>query len=263
MKEEVKREDKRGVKIASVSYLNSIAFTYGVEQSGLIDAELTLAPPAKCTSLLASGEVDIALIPVAAIPTLGEDFEVITTHCIGASAAVRTVVLLSDEPLDQITDVWLDADSQSSVRLLAHLAEHHFKIAPRWHILSDMSRLEHPKDGDAFLLIGDKVFAQEGSFEYSFDLAEEWIKHTGLPFVFAAWCCRKGTDESYIADLEDALTWGVERTYEALCELRSDVEMEDGYRYLTENIDPLLDAPKREAMARFWASTSRIELAKE
>ncbi len=248
------------IKIAAVSYLNSIAFTYGIESSNLIDAELKLATPVECTALLREREVEIALIPVAAIPSLGEEFEIVTSHCIGASAAVRTVMLMSDERPEDIKRIWLDTHSQSSVKLLAHLAEHHFKISPKWLLLKDMNRVEHPKDGDAFLLIGDKVFDHEGIFEYNFDLAEEWIDHSGLPFVFAAWCAHKDVDREIVADLEDALTWGVEHTFEALRALRPEVEIEEGYSYLTENIDTILDTDKRNAMERFWASDSRITI---
>ncbi len=248
------------IKIAAVSYLNSIAFTYGITNSELIDADLRVATPVECTELLRSKEVDVALIPVAAIPSLGDDYQIVTSHCIGASAEVRTVVLMSDEEPEQIKRIWLDTHSQTSVKLLAHLAEHHFKISPKWLLLKDMERVEHPQDGDAFLLIGDKVFDYEGLFDYNYDLAEEWIKHSGLPFVFAAWCTHNDTPEEVIADLEDALTWGVEHTFEALTTLRPEIDIEDGYRYLTENIDTLFDGKKSEAMNKFWASSSRITI---
>ncbi len=248
------------IKIAAVSYLNSIAFTYGILNSELIEAELMVATPVECTEKLRSREVDMALIPVAAIPSLGEEYEIVTSHCIGASAAVRTVVLMSDERPEDIKRIWLDTHSQSSVKLLAHLAEHHFKISPKWLLLKDMNRIEHAKDGDAFLLIGDKVFDHEGIFEYNFDLAEEWIAHSGLPFVFAAWCAHKDVDRDVVAQLEDALTWGVERTFEALQTLRPEVEIEEGYRYLTENIDTILDGDKYKAIEKFWASNSRITI---
>lgn len=251
------------IKIAAVSYLNSIAFTYGILNSGLIDAELTLAPPVECTDLLRSGEVDLALVPIAAIPSLGDEYEIVTSHCIGASAEVRTVMLMSDESPEDIKRIWLDTHSQSSVKLLAHLAEHHFKISPKWLLLKDMSRVEHPQDGDAFLLIGDKVFDHEGIFEYNFDLAQEWINYCGLPFVFAAWCAPKSIDPERLAELEDALTWGVEHTYEALCALRPEIDPADGYSYLTENIDTMLDGSKREAIDRFWSSQSRITISTE
>lgn len=254
------------VSIASVSYLNSVPFNYGIEHSGLLDAELTLLPPVDCTEKFRAGDVDVALIPVGALNVLessGVEFDIVTSHCIGAIGAVRSVVLLSDEQPSDIERIWLDTHSQTSVKLIAHLCEHYFKISPKWLILSDMQRLEHPKDGDAFLLIGDKVFDHEGIFEYSYDLAEEWQSLTSLPFVFAVWCCRRGVDDETIHRLDEALEWGVERTYEALCELRPDFDKEDGYRYLTESIDTLFDSQKREAMRLFRASGSRIELSRE
>ncbi len=251
------------IKIASVSYLNSVPFTYGIQESHLIDAELILAPPSECTRLLNDNEVDIALVPVAAVPSLEGEYDIITSHCIGTVGAVRTVVLMSDEAPQDIKRIWLDTHSQTSVKLLAYLCEHHFKISPNWHILTDMSRVNHPKDGDAFLLIGDKVFDHEGEFEYTIDLAEEWINNTTLPFVFAVWCARRGVPDEAIESLEEALTWGVERTFEALQALRPDMDLEEGYRYLTESIDPQLDGAKREAMELFQSSDITLKLTRE
>ncbi len=250
------------IKIASVSYLNSVPFTYGIQESSCIDAELILATPAECTRMFNAGEVDMALLPVAGMAALNTPCEVITSHCIGATAAVRTVALMSDEPLSEIERIWLDTHSQSSVKLLAHLCEHHFHIAPEWRLLDDMSRVSHPQDGDAFLLIGDKVFEHEGEFEYTLDLAEEWLNLTSLPFVFAVWCAGEGVEEQHIEELEEALTWGVEHTFEALQALRPEVDIEDGYRYLTENIDTLLDGAKRKAMEMFISSQSKITLTR-
>ncbi len=204
----------------------------------------------------------MALIPVAALPNLDIEVEVITSHCIGATGAVRSVVLLSDDAPSSIKRVWLDVDSQTSVKLLAHLCEHHLHISPEWHFLNDKSRLAHPEDGDAFLLIGDKTFDYEGEFEYTLDLAEEWIAHTSLPFVFAVWVAPVGSDEEVVERLEQALEWGVEHTFEAMQTLRPDIEIEDGYRYLTENIDTLLDSAKRKGMELFLNSESKISITR-
>ncbi len=246
------------VKIAAVKYLNALPFTYGVTESGLIDADLLLENPAECVDKLASGEVDMALVPIAALPSLGEDVDVVTSHCIGAIGAVRTVVMVSDEPIDKIKRIWLDTESRTSIKLLAHLCDNHFHISPEWRLLDEVKRIEQPEDGDAFLLIGDKVFDHEGIFDYSTDLAEEWLRHSGLPFAFAVWCARRGVDEETIEALEEALTWGVEHTFEALQHLRPDIDIEEGYTYLTQNIDTILDSEKRRAMEIFHESKSSI-----
>lgn len=252
------------IKIASVSYLNSIPFTYGINESQLIDADLTLATPRECTELLRSGDVDIALIPVGALAELGRQtpIEVVTSHCIGTVGAVRSVVLVSDDDLPNIKRVWLDPDSQTSVKLMAHLADNYFMINPEWRVLDDMKRVSHPEDGDAFLLIGDKVFDYENEFDYSVDLGQAWCDFTAMPFAFAVWCCRVGTPLEHIEMLEESLTWGVERIYEALRALRSDVDIEEGYNYLTMNIDYEYDSMKRAALAHFLESKSTITITR-
>ncbi len=250
------------VRIASVEYLNALPFTYGVAESGLIEADLQLLPPAECAERLAAGEVDIALVPVGTLAMLGDDVDVVTSHCIGATGAVRTVVLVSDEPIDKIKRVWLDSESRTSIKLLAHLCDNHFHICPEWRLLSDEKVIERAEDGDAFLLIGDKVFDHEGTFEYSIDLAEEWLRHSSLPFAFAVWCARRDVDEDAIEALEEALTWGVEHTFEALQHLRPQIDIVDGYSYLTENIDTILDSGKRRAMEIFHDSKSTIKFTR-
>ena len=52
----------------------------------------------------------------------------------------------------------------------------HWKVSPEYYTMEDYAQLDHALPGDAFLLIGDKVFDYEGRFAYSYDLAAEWKK---------------------------------------------------------------------------------------
>lgn len=54
-----------------------------------------------------------------------------------------------------------------------------------------------PDDADAVLLIGDKVVTDAppaARFPHQLDLGHAWHELTGLPFVFAVWMARQGTD---------------------------------------------------------------------
>ena len=44
---------------------------------------------------------------------------------------------------------------------------------------------------DAGLLIGDPALKIDRARYHTLDLAEEWIRHTGKPFVFAFWAVRE------------------------------------------------------------------------
>ena len=209
-------------RIAAVSYLNTIPFIYGIRHAGNLRAELLLTPPALCASNFIDGNPDIALLPSAVVPRL-KDAELVTDFCIGAEGEVRTVVVVSNTPIEEVRRIWLDAHSRTSVQLTGYLAARRWKIAPQWLDMSDYAVLDTPQEGDAFLLIGDKVFDHEDEFIYSYDLAAEWREATGLPFAFA--------------DYRD-------RPY--------------AYDYLTRNIDFLFDNEKRKALQKFWTSGVKV-----
>lgn len=237
-------------KIAAISYLNTIPFIYGIRHEGNLRADLSLSTPADCVKSFIEGEADIALLSSAVVPSL-KGAEIITDYCIGASGAVRTVVVVGNTPISKVRRIWLDSHSRTSVQLVGWLAANRWKIAPEWLLLDDYSLLDRPQEGDAFLLIGDKVFENEGRFAYSYDLAEEWKAQTHMPFAFAVWVGRKGLPYEIHDALQHALTFGIEHTYEAIAESPY-ADRPYAYDYLTRNIDYVFNADKHRALEKFW-----------
>ena len=105
-------------KITAVSYLNTIPFVYGLQHADSLRADLLLAPPADCAKNYIEGRADIALLPVAVVPEL-KNTNIVTDYCIGAVGAVRTVTVMSNEPITTVKRIWLDAHSRTSVQLCA------------------------------------------------------------------------------------------------------------------------------------------------
>ena len=246
-------------KITAVSYLNTIPFVYGLQHADNLRAEITLAPPADCARNYIEGKADIALLPAAVVPEL-RDTNIVTDYCIGAVGAVRTVTVMSNEPITSAKRIGLDSHSRTSVQLCGYLAKNKWRISPEWLHLADYSRVERPEAGDAFLLIGDKVFDYEGRFPYVYDLALEWREVTKLPFAFAVWVARKGVPYEITDELQRALTFGVEHTWEAVAESKY-MGSDNGvtaYDYLTRNIDFILDEEKHKALKKFWDAGIRI-----
>ena len=220
---------------------------------------MLLAPPADCARNYIEGKADIALLPAAVVPQL-KDTNIITDYCIGAVGAVRTVTVMSNEPISAIKRIWLDPHSRTSVQLCGYLAQHKWHIAPEWLAMADYKIVDTPQEGDAYLLIGDKVFGYEGRFKYVYDLAVEWRELTSLPFAFAVWVARKGVSYEVIDALQHALTFGVEHIWEAIVELG--YTGNDGsitaYEYLTRNIDFILDDEKHKALKKFWDAGLKV-----
>src|ERR1039458_6553628 len=102
------------IKISVVSYLNSKPFIYGLQHSTFLnEIDLQLDIPSVCAQKLIDGQVDIGLIPVAALPQLKDPY-IITDYCIGAEGKVASVMLYSNVPLHEITAILLDYQSKTS-----------------------------------------------------------------------------------------------------------------------------------------------------
>jgi chorismate dehydratase len=239
------------LRISAVSYLNTFPFVYGIKESGrLSDFELSLEVPSQCAEKMKNGEADIALVPVAALPEIG-DFHYISDYCIGAVGEVKTVLLLSKVPLDRITRIFLDFDSRTSVALVRVLARHHWHIAPQWENLRE-GRAVADREIESLVAIGDKTFAIRHNFPYVYDLAEAWIGFSGLPFVFAAWVSRERMPVRIIEQFTGALAYGVGRRRECIDYFRDRLPAyDDCLGYLERNISYEFDARKKEGLGLF------------
>ena len=239
------------LRISAVSYLNTFPFVFGLKESGILkDFSLSLEVPSLCAERLKKGEVDIALVPVGALPEIGS-FHYIPGYCIGAVGEVKTVLLLSKVPLDRITRISLDFDSRTSVELVKVLARRYWHIDPQWQKLQeDQLAVEH--DLESLVAIGDKTFALRQSYPYIYDLASEWIRFTGLPFVFAAWVSCEKLAEEDIIPFTAALAYGVNHKRESLEYFKERLPAcNDCLGYLEDNISYHFDAEKKQGLDLF------------
>ncbi len=239
------------LKISAVSYLNTFPFVYGIRESGFLkDYRLDLDVPSLCAEKLKKGEADVALIPVGALNDLGP-YDFVADYCIGAISTVKTVLLLSNKPLDRVTEIGLDYDSRTSVQLVKVLAKHYWNISPSWKELMP-GQVSKDHRFDAIVAIGDKTFELVKKYPYCYDLAEEWIMFTALPFVFAAWVTTKKLPGSRKKELNDALGYGVGHIKETLNYFRERLPAnEDCQHYLERNISFSFDEKKKEGMNLF------------
>ena len=239
------------LKISAVSYLNTIPFVYGILKSGhLENFRLDLDVPSICAQKLKNGEVDVALVPVGAIPDFNDPF-IVSEYCIGAVGTVKTVLLLSQKPLEQIDNIYLDFDSRTSVQLVKVLAMHYWKINPRWNNLSP-GQSDHPAQLESLVAIGDKTFELTKQYKYVYDLAEEWLRFTGLPFVFAVWLSKKKLPAIFNDQLNEALSFGLKHKAESLEFFKDKLPAcGDCLYYLENNISFLFDEEKKRGMELF------------
>jgi len=201
-------EELKKVRVSCVSYLNSKLFLYGLQNHPIQDEiELSLDHPRECAEKLMSGKADIGLVPVASLLRI-PGYRIITNKCIGADGAVRSVMLFSRVPLEQIETILLDYQSMTSVNLCKVLCEEHWNINPVFR--DALPGYEKTINGTtAAVIIGDRALELLTTFEYAYDLAENWKQHTGLPFVFACWASSRQLEDNFIEQFDDALELGL------------------------------------------------------
>jgi len=242
----------KNLTVSAVSYLNTLPFVYGIKNSGLMNnINLQLDIPSECARKFLNKEVDVALVPVALLKKLNS-FQLLNDYCIGANGNVKTVLLLSQVPLESIKKIHLDYHSLTSVNLVKVLAKNLWKINPEWINLNKETEknMEHL---ESIVAIGDKTFLLRDKFKFIYDFSSEWKKLTNLPFVFACWVAHEYVDAATIKNFTETLSWGVNNKTNAIEKLFDvkkfpSVNIEE---YLEKNIDFIFDEQKHQALSLF------------
>lgn len=231
------------IKVSAVSYTNTKPFIYGIKRSEVLNQiDLSLDIPLDCASKLINNQVDIGLIPVAAIPFVPQA-NIITDYCIGSIGAVNSVFIFSNVPAAEIKTVKLDPQSRTSNNLAKVLLKFYYKVEVEFYTDADIQT-------DAIVLIGDRTFGRKDDFAFTYDMGEEWMKFTGLPFVYAAWVANKTIPADFVVDFNQALKFGLAHRAELLKELPAhpQIDLED---YLMYKLDFELTEQKRKALDLF------------
>jgi chorismate dehydratase len=240
------------IKISIVNYTNTLPFKWALKKSDLLsEIDLQEDIPSICAQKLKFNQVDLALVPVALLAELDTYF-IETDFCIGANGKVDSVKLYSEVPLNEVKTITLDYQSKTSITLAKILSKFFWKI--NVDFLNAKPNYEKNISGtDAAVVIGDRTFSINGTYKYEYDLAEEWQKFTGLPFVFAAWVSSEKLNQGFINKFNSVLKHGVDNCLQAIDENEAGLLLPKpkAIEYLTLRIDYILDTKKKEALELF------------
>lgn len=182
------------LRVGAVSYLNTKPLIQRLPELAP-EIDLSLDVPSRLAVDLRDGRLDVGLIPSIEY-FRGENYTIVPGVCIASFGPVMSVKLCSKVPLPAVRTVALDEGSRTSVALMKILLLHLFGIEPSTGPFPLDGRLSD-LEADAVLLIGDRAMrVTDGEYPYTLDLGYEWSRWTGLPFVFAFWCVRRGVEVS-------------------------------------------------------------------
>lgn len=246
------------LKVTAVSYLNTKPLLYGIFNNGLEEyIDLSLDIPSVCADKLMLGEVDFGLVPVAVIPQLETPY-IISDYCIGSEGPVKTVSIYADQPLENLTHIYLDFHSRTSVKLAQVLLQKHWKFTPEF-LPAREGFIDEIGGTIGAVVIGDRTIDLEDKHPFVYDLSEAWMTYTGLPFVFAAWVSNRPLDEDFMRRFNAALEAGLTHIPQLVYLLQTSHPNFDLKEYFQKYISYRLDAPKKKALSLFLSEIAPLQ----
>ena len=142
------------LRISIVQYLNTAPLVWGFTNGPLQGKyELSFTVPSQCAEDLRAGRADVAIIPAIEyqrIPGLA----ILPDMAIASKNQVRSLLIVSKKPIEQVNTFALDRSSRSTQALTRILCAEKWRIAPQFfEALPDLP--EMLQTSDAALLIGD------------------------------------------------------------------------------------------------------------
>jgi chorismate dehydratase len=258
------------LRISAISFLNTAPLMWDFEHGDAArDFAIEYTIPSACAAALAANQADIGIIPAvtyAEIPGL----VILPNIAIAAKHFVRSILLVSKKPIEQVETVATDTSSRTSVALLQVLFAKFFggprQLTPHAPQL-DLMLHSH----DAALLIGDAALEITVGKEYFvYDLAHMWHERTGQPFVFAFWAVRLDSLDRAPRDLDlvkvfqQSRDHGLEpanlRVIAQQWSSKLKLSEADILTYLTENVHYYLDRQNHAGLQLFLRYSQEIGL---
>lgn len=247
------------LRIGAVSYLNTKPLVYDLN-GGNEELQVFLDLPSRLADKLRTGEYDVALIPSIEY-FQNPNYRIVSDACIGCRGPVMSVKVVFRKSPDSIRTLGVDEGSRTSAALARILLDEQFGIRPALVPFPIGSEL-NDVDADAVLIIGDRAMhLPKADYHDVWDLGEEWVRWSGLPFVFAMWVARPEVDldrlnvilsrsrDQGLAHLEDIV---VEEAP------RYQLEPDACRRYLAEHLHFVLGERERAGLELFRRHATRL-----
>lgn len=251
------------LKVSLIDFLNSVPLQWGLTDGAMRDRfELLSDVPSECARHLRDGQADIGLIPVIEyqrIPSL----RVLPGISVASKREVKSVLFVSKKPAHEVKSIAADTSSRTSAALLRILLAEAFDNTEARLVPEPPDPVGMLSRHDAALLIGNPALRVDRRGLIVYDLANQWFRMTGLPFVFAFWAVRGGVDLGADAScLYESRREGI-ANLERISEIysrRLGLPRDEIRAYLGGNLDYSLDEANRKGLDLYFRLAAKWDL---
>ena len=217
------------MRIGRIPYINCFP-VYGAIDRGIVPlgGELVTGVPSALNQQMAAGTLDVSVVSAVEYARDSRRYVLLPDLAISCHGPVRSVLLFSRRPAAELGGrrVIVSRSSMTSVLLTELLFESVWKARPEF-VPGDAEMSDVHSFGaeahEARLVIGDAALLLQAqgtgaggelAYPYVYDLGQEWLAWTGLPFVFAVWVALRSTPVAESlgahASLIASRDWGLE-----------------------------------------------------
>jgi chorismate dehydratase len=276
------------LRISIVQYLNTAPLVWSFTNGPLHGKyDLSFTVPSQCSEDLRTGRADVAIIPAIEYQRI-DDLVILPDMAIASKKRVRSLLIISKKPIEQVKSFALDRSSRSTQALTRILCAEKWGIAPEFfEATPDLA--EMLEQADAALLIGDPALRISLGVEkdshagaegqticpaatlgitssellYVYDVVSEWRSLTELPAVLAVWAARRdvatpGVTADFLASRDFGLSHIPEISNDASIDLELPAPAIE--TYLRRNIDFSLDSENRRGLDLYYRHAARLGL---
>ena len=194
-------------RLGHIAFLNVLPLTYALAHGAAQGLDILRATPAQLNGRLEAKNLDVSGVSSITYARHADDLVLLPDVCIASDGDVRSVLLVSRVPAEEIgaQRVLLSDKSASSHALLKIILRRVYDAAPQYETRALTPADPVPEGAAGALFIGDdalELYHHPPDGIYIYDLAREWKQMTGARMVFGIWAAARTFAAAHPAELE-------------------------------------------------------------
>ena len=194
-------------RLGHIAFLNVLPLTYALAHGAAQGLDILRATPAQLNGRLEAKNLDVSGVSSITYARHADDLLILPDVCIASDGDVRSVLLVSRVPAENIgaRRVLLSDKSASSHALLKIILRRAYDAVPQYETRALTPEDPVPEGAAGALFIGDdalELYHHPPDGIYIYDLAREWKQMTGARMVFGIWAAARTFAAAHPAELE-------------------------------------------------------------
>ena len=194
-------------RLGHIAFLNVLPLTYALAHGAAQGLDILRATPAQLNGRLEAKNLDVSGVSSITYARHADDLLILPDVCIASDGDVRSVLLVSCVPAENIgaRRVLLSDKSASSHALLKIILHRAYDAVPQYETRALTPEDPVPEGAAGALFIGDdalELYHHPPDGIYIYDLAREWKQMTGARMVFGIWAAARTFAAAHPAELE-------------------------------------------------------------